>query len=95
MVFVSLNTIAFDDLNLFLLGDQSYAIFQLMILEDVLQNHENIYLLGHIPPTIDGATVEFSTVFRALIGKYSHKIKGQFYGHVHSDKITVNTYPGS
>lgn len=66
-----------------------------MILEDLLQKYENIYLLGHIPPTIDGVTLEFSTVFRALIAKYSNKIRGQFYGHVHSDQITVNTYPNS
>lgn len=32
LTFVALNTMAFDDMNLYLLGDQSYAIFQLIIL---------------------------------------------------------------
>jgi hypothetical protein len=32
LAFVALNTIAYDDFNLYLLGDQSYAIFQLMLL---------------------------------------------------------------
>lgn len=53
-MFISLNTIAFDNLNLFLLGDQSYSIFQLMILETLLQKYDNVYLMGHISPVLDG-----------------------------------------
>jgi hypothetical protein len=29
------------------------------------------------------------------MAKYSTKIRGQFYGHTHSDQLTVNTYPGT
>ena len=47
--------------------------------------------MGHIPPTLTGVAVEYGQVFRALVTKYSTKIKGQFYGHTHSDQITVNT----
>jgi hypothetical protein len=32
LTFVGLNTIVYDNFNLYLLGDQSYAIFQLMML---------------------------------------------------------------
>ena len=39
LTFVAINTIASDDFNLYLLGDQSYAIFQLMLLEQILQSN--------------------------------------------------------
>jgi sphingomyelin phosphodiesterase len=54
-----------------------------------------VYILGHIPPTISGTAEEYATVYRALIAKYSDKIKGQFFGHTHSDQLTVNTYPNT
>lgn len=34
-------------------------------------------------------------MYRALVAKYSNKIKGQFFGHTHSDQLTINTYPGT
>lgn len=52
-----------------------------------------MYIYGHIAPTTTGAATEYSTVFRALIAKYSSKIKGQFYGHTHADQLSINTYP--
>lgn len=51
--------------------------------------------MGHIPPTLTGVAVEYGQVFRALVTRYSSKIKGQFYGHTHSDQITVNTEASS
>ena len=33
ITFISINTIIYDNYNLYLLGDQTYAIFQLMLLE--------------------------------------------------------------
>ena len=95
LTFVSLNTIAYDELNLYVLGDQTYTIFQLMLLEQVLQKYNHIYLVGHVPPTFGGAMEKYSVVFRALVTKYSEKIKGQFYGHTHSDQLILHTNPRS
>ena len=82
-------------MNLYLLGEQSYAIFQLILLEQILNDKDNVYILGHIPVTLSGVAEEYGKVFRALVARYSDKIKGQFYGHIHSDQITVNTYPNT
>lgn len=92
---MAINTIAFDEMNLYLMGDQSYAIFQLILLEQILSTKDNVYLLGHIPITLNGVAEDYAKVFRALVARYSTKIKGQFYGHTHSDQLTVNTYPNT
>lgn len=54
LTFISLNTIAYDDMNLYLMGDQSYAIFQLLALEKELNENDNVFILGHEPPTLQG-----------------------------------------
>ena len=33
LTFISLNTMLYDDMNMFIIGDQTYTIFQLMLLE--------------------------------------------------------------
>lgn len=93
MTFISLNTITCDNFNLYLFGDQTYAIYQLKILEQELINNQNIYILGHIPPTLTQCAADYTRVYRALITAYSHKIKGQFYGHTHQDQLFINTSP--
>ena len=93
LTFLSLDTMIYDDMNLFLFGDQSSAIFQLMLIEQQLAVSDHVILLGHVPPTLRGAAPEFMIVYRALIAKYSSKIKGQFFGHTHMDMLTLNTYP--
>lgn len=42
-----------------------------MLLEQILQEYSNIYLVGHIPPTFGGAIEGYSIIFRALVTKYS------------------------
>lgn len=32
-------------------------------------------------------------MYRALVAKHKDNIKGQFYGHTHSDQLSVNTSP--
>ena len=54
-----------------------------------------MYILGHIPPNLDQCAQAYTTVYRALITKYSHKVKGQFFGHTHADQLFVNTSPQS
>ena len=49
--------------------------------------------MGHIPITMSGTILDYATVFRSLVAKFSGKIKGQFYGHTHSDQLAINTYP--
>lgn len=52
-----------------------------------------MYILAHIAPTSPSCAPTYATLFRALLTKYSHKIKGQFYGHTHLDQFIVNTDP--
>lgn len=44
-----------------------------------------MYLIGHIPPN-DNLN-DWSIRFNALVDRYSYLIRGQFYGHTHSDHV--------
>ena len=59
LTFISLNTMLYDDMNMFVIGDQTYTIFQLMLLEQEIAKSDNVILLGHVPPTLKGAAPEF------------------------------------
>jgi len=43
-----------------------------------------VYIIGHIPPR---GLYDWSIRFNALVERYSYTIRGQFYGHSHSDHI--------
>jgi len=48
-------------------------------------NNESVYILGHIPSGSSDCLDQWSARFRALIDRYSFVIRGQFFGHTHSD----------
>lgn len=45
-----------------------------------------MYLIGHIPPTEN--LNDWSMRYNALVDRYSYIIRGQFFGHTHSDHLS-------
>lgn len=46
-----------------------------------------VYLIGHIPPKSN--LNDWSMRFNAIVDRYSYIIRGQFYGHTHSDHVSL------
>ena len=45
--------------------------------------------MGHIPPGHVDCVRVWSANFNAIVGRYSHIIAGQFYGHTHLDEFQL------
>lgn len=88
---ISLNTNACHDMNFYLLLDPTDPGGMLNWLEQTLatseKNSENVYIIGHIPPGSSDCYTEWSDRFTALVERYAYIIRGQFFGHVHSDSF--------
>ena len=93
VTFIVLNTLFCDNINLYLIQDQTMALRQIKTLISILKDREDVFILGHIEPTSKSCSEIYATLFRAVLTKYSHKIRGQFYGHTHLDQFVVNTDP--
>ena len=87
--FIILNTLFCDNINLYLIQDQTMPLRQIKTLNKILEDKETAYLLGHIDPTSKSCSDIYGTLFRAVLTRHSRKIKGQFYGHTHMDQFTV------
>ena len=48
-----------------------------------------VHILGHIPPGHVDCVRVWSANFNAIVGRYSHIIAGQFYGHTHLDEFQL------
>ena len=48
-----------------------------------------MHILGHIPPGHVDCVRVWSANFNAIVGRYSHIIAGQFYGHTHLDEFQL------
>jgi sphingomyelin phosphodiesterase acid-like 3 len=65
-------------------------------MEIELQQHDNIYLIGHIPPTISSYFFEdmweerYRKIYESLTEKYSSKIRMQLFGHFHSNEFRMH-----
>lgn len=93
VTFVVLNTLFCDNINLYLIQDQTMPLRQLKTLNKVLEDRQNVFLLGHIEPTSKSCSEVYGSLFRAVVTRHSKKIRGQFYGHTHRDQFVVNTDP--
>jgi len=60
-------------------------IRQIKTLDSIIKTKDNVYILGHISPTSPSCSDVYATLYRAVLTKYSKKIKGQFFGHTHTD----------
>jgi len=52
-------------------------------------HNESVLIIGHIPPGDVFALSDWSEVYRLLMNRFAHIIKGQFYGHTHYDEFKV------
>ena len=93
LTFIIINTLFCDNINLYLIQDQTMPLRQIKTLNQILETKENVFLLGHIEPTSKSCSDVYGTLFRAVVARHSSKIKGQFYGHTHLDQFVVNTDP--
>lgn len=90
---ISLNTFACHENNYYLLLDPTDPGGMLAWLQGALsqseENNENVYIIGHIPPSCVDCYPQWSNRFSALVERYSHIIRGQYFGHLHSDSFFV------
>jgi sphingomyelin phosphodiesterase len=90
---ISINTEACHEENFYLLLDPTDPGGMLVWLQNTLtqseQNSENVYIIGHIPPSCLDCYPQWSNRFGALVERYSHIIRGQFFGHLHSDTFFI------
>ena len=88
---LSLNTQAQNDLNWFLLEDPTDPGGMLDWVEKELKESEAagqfVYIIGHISPR--SAMNDWSMRFNALTDRYSYTIRGQYYGHQHTDHTVL------
>lgn len=86
---ISVNTQAQNDENWYLLRDPTDPGSMLKWIEEELKESEKgkqfVYIIGHISPK--SAMNDWSMRFNALTERYSYTIRGQFYGHTHSDHV--------
>ena len=64
-------------------------------LEQELQSHKNVYILGHIPPTISSYAHDdmwderFRLIYEQIVQLYASNIRAQFFGHFHDNEFRL------
>lgn len=90
---ISTNCMLCDVLNFQLIKDPTDPGSEVAWLEKVLRQAERdgevVYLIGHIPIGDSAFLSECAKRFKALVDRFSHIIRGQFYGHTHYDEIKI------
>jgi len=90
---ISINTQACDTENFYIIANPTDPMGQLAWLDKVLtqaeQNGENVFIFGHIPPGDSTCDSDWSVRYNVLIERFSHIIRGQFFGHTHNDQLEV------
>ncbi|XP_064103254.1 sphingomyelin phosphodiesterase-like isoform X1 [Macrobrachium nipponense] len=51
---------------------------------------ELVHIIGHIPPYYSDCYAQWAHQFSRIVSRYSHIIRGQFYGHSHMDEFRVH-----
>ena len=57
-----------------------------LVLENSEKNNETVHLLGHVPPRTGTCLKPYVDRYLALVDRFSHIIRGHFFGHVHADE---------
>jgi sphingomyelin phosphodiesterase len=90
---IALNTIACDNNDFYLINDPTDPSHQLQWLRKELYDAETkeqgVFIIGHIPPGSFNCDSTWSARYRALVDRFTHVIKGQFFGHSHKDQFEV------
>jgi len=88
---IGMNCYNCDQLNFFLIKNSTDPGDQYVWLEGVLRqaekDNELVYIIGHI--TTGAWLPDCSKRFNALVDRFSHIIKGQFFGHSHKDEMKI------
>ena len=50
---------------------------------------EMVHILGHVPPGSNDCYQSWSRNYHTIINRFSHIIKGQFFGHTHNDEFEI------
>jgi sphingomyelin phosphodiesterase len=86
---IVLNTQTCDSVNFFLLRNPTDPnhILQWMRSELYIaeNNNQTVYIIGHIPPGNQFCFSQWAERYTALVDRFSHVIRGQFFGHTHQD----------
>jgi sphingomyelin phosphodiesterase len=80
-------------LNFFLIRDPTDPGGQIAWMEQVLRQAEKegefVYIIGHIPAGDVTFLSQCSLRYNALTDRFSHIIRGQFFGHTHYDEFRM------
>lgn len=64
-------------------------------MEQELQAHENVYIVGHIPPTISSYAHDdmwderYRILYEQIIQRHALKIRAQLFGHFHDNELRM------
>jgi len=90
---IAVDTQACNNLNFYLIDDPTDPLNHLAWLRQELYDSESkyqtVFIIGHIPPGDLDCDSEWSARYRALIDRFTNIIRGQFYGHTHTDLFEV------
>jgi sphingomyelin phosphodiesterase len=90
---VSTNCLLCDSINFNLIKNPTDPKDELKWLEDTLRKSEQaeevVYLIRHIPIGDGFFLDECAKRHLAIIDRFSHIIRGQFYGHTHYDEVKI------
>ncbi|XP_060523753.1 sphingomyelin phosphodiesterase-like isoform X2 [Cylas formicarius] len=79
--------------NWWLLYDTTFLVEQLDFLRDELLDAEDkgqfVHILGHVFPGERECVEPWEASYNALVARFSHVIKGQFFGHTHTDAFKI------
>lgn len=91
---IAINTMACDQKNFWLLANVTDPGGNIQFLwnelESAEQNNQYVYIIGHIPPGSDTCLSTWSKHYSVLITRYSNIIRGQFFGHLHTDELRIS-----
>ncbi|EGR31549.1 ser thr protein phosphatase family protein, putative [Ichthyophthirius multifiliis] len=89
--FIALNTQVCDNLNFFLIFNNTDPNAQIEFLYQQLnlaeQNKQKVIIFGHIPIGDNTCSSQWALRYQVLIDRFEYIIIGQFFGHTHNDHI--------
>ncbi|XP_018573184.1 sphingomyelin phosphodiesterase 1-like [Anoplophora glabripennis] len=90
---IALNNNICCNLNWWLLYNTTYLNEQLHFLSTELEkaekNEQFVHIITHIPVGNKECIEPWEVSYNNLIKRFSHIIKGQFYGHTHTDELKI------
>jgi len=90
---ISMNCLLCDTFNLYLYENPTDPSNQISWLVNTLKkaekNNEVVFIIGHIPPANQFYLSECAKRYNAIADRFSHVIRGHFYGHTHYDEFQM------